>query len=102
MAGFLDLWLDITVSLHTSQCQLAQPLLEARGVGNIVFISAVDGVLALPEVSIYSSPKGVDTSVCNRLVTNGGSAMEIVADEGPCPAAPAQQAFRVPSTLAAL
>lgn len=40
-------------------CQLSQPLLKASGTGNIVFISSVAGVVALPMLSVYASSKGV-------------------------------------------
>lgn len=39
-------------------CQLAHPLLKASGNGNIVFISSVAGVVAIPFCSIYASTKG--------------------------------------------
>lgn len=38
--------------------QLAYPLLKASGNGNIIFISSVTGVIAVPLCSIYASTKG--------------------------------------------
>lgn len=40
-------------------CQLAHPLLKASGNGNIVFISSVAGIVALPMLSVYSATKGM-------------------------------------------
>lgn len=40
-------------------CQLGQPLLKALGAGNILFISSVSTVVALPRFSIYSPSKGL-------------------------------------------
>ncbi|KAK1373692.1 tropinone reductase-like [Heracleum sosnowskyi] len=48
-------------------CQLAYPLLKASGNGNIVFISSVAGVIALPLVSIYSSSKGAINQLTKSL-----------------------------------
>ena len=39
--------------------QLGHPLLKASGSGNIVFISSVAGVLALPALSVYAAFKGM-------------------------------------------
>lgn len=38
--------------------QLAYPLFKASGNGNIIFISSVTGVIAVPLSSIYASTKG--------------------------------------------
>ena len=40
-------------------CQLGHPLLKASGNGNIVFISAVASLVAIPLLSLYSSTKGM-------------------------------------------
>ncbi|KAL8092261.1 tropinone reductase homolog [Apium graveolens] len=48
-------------------CQLAHPLLKASGTGNIVFISSVAGVVALPTASIYSSSKGAINQLTKNL-----------------------------------
>lgn len=40
-------------------CQLGHPFLKPSGGGNIVFISSVAGVLALPTLSIYATSKGI-------------------------------------------
>ncbi|XP_017220442.1 tropinone reductase homolog [Daucus carota subsp. sativus] len=48
-------------------CQIAQPLLKASGTGNIVFISSVAGVVALPMLSIYSSSKGAINQLTKSL-----------------------------------
>ena len=39
--------------------QLGHPLLKASGSGNIVLISSVAGVLALPAISVYAASKGL-------------------------------------------
>ncbi|XP_027927352.1 tropinone reductase homolog At5g06060-like [Vigna unguiculata] len=39
-------------------CQLAHPLHKASGYGNIVFISSIAGLKALPYISAYASSKG--------------------------------------------
>ncbi|ESW12487.1 hypothetical protein PHAVU_008G117200 [Phaseolus vulgaris] len=39
-------------------CQLAHPLLKESGSGNIVFISSIAGVQAIPLLSAYSASKG--------------------------------------------
>lgn len=51
--------LSINLEAPYHLCQLAQPLLKASGAGNIVFISSVAGLVALPSISIYASSKGV-------------------------------------------
>ncbi|KAL8102327.1 hypothetical protein AgCh_026995 [Apium graveolens] len=48
-------------------CQLSQPLLKSSGTGNIVFISSVAGVLALPLVSLYSSSEGAINQLTKNL-----------------------------------
>lgn len=48
-------------------CQLAQPLLKSSGTGNIVFISSVAGVVALPLISLYSSSKGAINQLTKNL-----------------------------------
>ncbi|KAK9195913.1 hypothetical protein WN943_004041 [Citrus x changshan-huyou] len=51
--------------------QLAHPLLKASGNGNIIFISSVAGVIALPMCSIYASSKVFCTSgAMNELTKN--------------------------------
>ena len=40
-------------------CQLGHPLLKPSGGGNIVSISSVAGVLALPTLSVYAESKGI-------------------------------------------
>jgi len=39
--------------------QLAHPLLKESGSGNIVFISSIAGVQAIPLLSAYSASKGI-------------------------------------------
>ena len=39
--------------------QLAHPLLKESGSGNIVFISSITGVKAIPLLSAYSASKGI-------------------------------------------
>ncbi|KAI3855833.1 hypothetical protein MKX03_014595 [Papaver bracteatum] len=46
---------------------LAHPLLKASGSGNIVFISSVAGVVALPFVSNYASSKGAINQVTKNF-----------------------------------
>ncbi|KAL8102323.1 tropinone reductase homolog [Apium graveolens] len=48
-------------------CQLSQPLLKSSGTGNIVFISSIAGVLALPLISLYSSSKGAINQLTKNL-----------------------------------
>lgn len=38
--------------------QLAYPLLKASGAGNVIFISSVAGMTALPGLSVYAATKG--------------------------------------------
>ncbi|XP_052299318.1 tropinone reductase homolog isoform X8 [Citrus sinensis] len=47
--------------------QLAHPLLKASGNGNIIFISSVAGVIALPMCSIYASSKGAMNQLTKNL-----------------------------------
>lgn len=39
-------------------CQLAHPLLKQSGLANIVFMSSVSGVIAVPYCSPYAATKG--------------------------------------------
>ncbi|KAL1805269.1 hypothetical protein ACET3Z_028337 [Daucus carota] len=48
-------------------CQLGQPLLKALGAGNILFISSVSTVVALPRFSIYSPSKGAINQLTRNL-----------------------------------
>ncbi|XP_030514617.1 tropinone reductase 1-like isoform X1 [Rhodamnia argentea] len=48
-------------------CQLAHPLLKASGDGNIVFISAVAGLVSLPALSMYSASKGAVNQLTKNL-----------------------------------
>ncbi|KAK3419626.1 hypothetical protein EUGRSUZ_G00287, partial [Eucalyptus grandis] len=48
-------------------CQLAHPLLKASGDGNIVFLSSIAGVVALPALSIYSASKGAINQLTKNL-----------------------------------
>ncbi|KAG6769509.1 hypothetical protein POTOM_025148 [Populus tomentosa] len=48
-------------------CQLAHPLLKASGNGNIVFISSVAGIVALPMLSVYSATKGAINQLTRNL-----------------------------------
>ncbi|XP_030514615.1 tropinone reductase 1-like isoform X3 [Rhodamnia argentea] len=48
-------------------CQLAHPLLKASGDGNIVFISSVAGLRALPALSMYSASKGAINQLTKNL-----------------------------------
>ncbi|KAH9672474.1 hypothetical protein KPL70_017740 [Citrus sinensis] len=47
--------------------QIAHPLLKASGNGNIIFISSVAGVIALPMCSIYASSKGAMNELTKNL-----------------------------------
>ena len=44
-------------------CQLAHPLMKASGHGNIVFISSIAGLKAIPVCSIYAASKGKFSSL---------------------------------------
>ncbi|KAL1805267.1 hypothetical protein ACET3Z_028335 [Daucus carota] len=59
--------LSINLEAPYHLCQLAQPLLKASGVGNIVFISSVAGLVALPSISIYASSKGAINQLTKNL-----------------------------------
>ncbi|KAK1562700.1 hypothetical protein Q3G72_015878 [Acer saccharum] len=48
-------------------CQLGHPLLKASGNGNIVFISSVASLVALPRCSLYASTKGAINQVTKNL-----------------------------------
>ncbi|GMY14493.1 tropinone reductase homolog isoform X2 [Fagus crenata] len=48
-------------------CQLAHPLLKESGAGNIVFISSVAGVIALPSISSYAASKGAINQITKNL-----------------------------------
>ncbi|KAK1568175.1 hypothetical protein Q3G72_021417 [Acer saccharum] len=48
-------------------CQLGHPLLKASGNGNIVFISAVASLVAIPLLSLYSSTKGAMNQLTKNL-----------------------------------
>ncbi|CAK7342812.1 unnamed protein product [Dovyalis caffra] len=48
-------------------CQLAHPLLKASGNGNIVFISSIAGMVALPMLSVYSATKGAINQLTRNL-----------------------------------
>lgn len=48
-------------------CLLAHPLLKASGNGNIVFISSVAGIVALPMLSVYSATKGAINQLTRNL-----------------------------------
>ncbi|KAL9426201.1 hypothetical protein AB3S75_033055 [Citrus x aurantiifolia] len=56
---------NIESAYHLSQ--LAHPLLKASGNGNIIFISSVAGVIALPMCSIYASSKGAMNQLTKNL-----------------------------------
>lgn len=58
--------------------QLAQPLLKLSGTGNIVFISSVAGVLALPLISLYSSSKGAYTCVLQFTLHVCGVVLNVI------------------------
>ncbi|KAK4767241.1 hypothetical protein SAY87_023907 [Trapa incisa] len=47
--------------------QLAHPLLKASGDGNIVFVSSVAGIMALPVISAYAASKGAINQVTKNL-----------------------------------
>ncbi|XAR50903.1 Tropinone reductase I, partial [Bertholletia excelsa] len=53
--------------------QLAHPLLKASGDGNIVFLSSVKGLIAIPSVSIYAATKGAMNQVTRNLAWEWGS-----------------------------
>nr|XP_010910872.1 tropinone reductase homolog At5g06060 [Elaeis guineensis] len=55
---------NLESAFHLSQ--LAQPLLKASGAGSIVFISAIAGVVGMPNLSIYAATKGA----LNQLTKN--------------------------------
>lgn len=57
--------INLEAPYHLSQ--LAQPLLKSSGVANIVFISSVAGVVALPLISIYASSKGAINQLTKNL-----------------------------------
>ncbi|KAK1377526.1 Tropinone reductase I [Heracleum sosnowskyi] len=57
--------LNFEAPYHLSQ--LAQPLLRESGAGNIVFISSLAAVVALPLFSIYSSSKGAINQLAKNL-----------------------------------
>lgn len=48
-------------------CQLAHPLLKESGYGNIVFISSVAGLKALPVFSVYAASKGAINQFTKNL-----------------------------------
>ncbi|KAJ4704616.1 tropinone reductase [Melia azedarach] len=48
-------------------CQFAHPLLKASGNGNIIFISSVTGIVAIPLSSIYASTKGAINQLTKNL-----------------------------------
>ncbi|TXG58663.1 hypothetical protein EZV62_016492 [Acer yangbiense] len=48
-------------------CQLGHPLLKASGNGNIVFISSVASLVAIPHLSLYSSTKGAMNQLTKNL-----------------------------------
>ncbi|XP_059647107.1 tropinone reductase homolog [Cornus florida] len=48
-------------------CQLAYPLLKESGRGNIVFISSIAGVTALPTLSMYSASKAAINQITRSL-----------------------------------
>ncbi|KAH9736090.1 Tropinone reductase [Citrus sinensis] len=52
--------------------QLAYPLLKASGNGNIIFISSVTGVIAVPLCSIYASTKGAMNQLTKNLACEWG------------------------------
>ncbi|KAM3738011.1 hypothetical protein ACB098_09G100500 [Castanea mollissima] len=47
--------------------QLAHPLLKESGAGNIVFISSIAGVIALPKLSSYAASKGAINQITKNL-----------------------------------
>lgn len=47
--------------------QLSHPLLKATGNGSIVFISSIAGLLAVPQLSLYSGSKGAINQVTRSL-----------------------------------
>jgi len=49
-------------------CQLAHPLLKESGSGNIVFISSIAGVQAIPLLSAYSASKGIYIVICFHVI----------------------------------
>ncbi|OWM67188.1 hypothetical protein CDL15_Pgr000640 [Punica granatum] len=53
-------------------CQLAHPLLKSAGDGNIVFVSSIAGVMALPSISIYAATKGAINQVTKNLACEWG------------------------------
>ncbi|XP_038904663.1 tropinone reductase homolog [Benincasa hispida] len=55
---------NFEASFHSSQ--LAYPLLKASGNGNIVFISSVSGLMALP----YSTPYAASKAAINQMTKN--------------------------------
>ncbi|KAI5682501.1 hypothetical protein M9H77_03729 [Catharanthus roseus] len=47
--------------------QLAYPLLKASGAGNVIFISSVAGMTALPGLSVYAATKGAINQLTKNL-----------------------------------
>ncbi|KAL2481586.1 Tropinone reductase-like protein [Abeliophyllum distichum] len=48
-------------------CQLAHPFLKESGSGNIVIISSVGGLMAVPSASMYAASKGAMNQVTKNL-----------------------------------
>ncbi|KAL7234098.1 hypothetical protein ACSBR1_017654 [Camellia fascicularis] len=48
-------------------CQLAHPLLEAPGVGSVVFTSSVSGFVSLKSMSVHGATKGVINQLTRNL-----------------------------------
>ncbi|KAH7514488.1 hypothetical protein FEM48_Zijuj11G0094800 [Ziziphus jujuba var. spinosa] len=56
---------NVECPYHLSQ--LLHPLLKASGAGNIVFVSSISGVIALPKASIYAASKGAINQLTKNL-----------------------------------
>ncbi|XP_061360921.1 tropinone reductase homolog isoform X2 [Gastrolobium bilobum] len=48
-------------------CQLAYPLLKASGYGNIVLVSSIAGLKAIPLLSVYAASKGAMNQLTKNL-----------------------------------
>ncbi|PHU20136.1 Tropinone reductase -like protein [Capsicum chinense] len=53
-------------------CQLAYPFLKASGKANIVFISSISGIMAIPFVSLYAATKGAINQLTKNLACEWG------------------------------
>ncbi|CAK9166381.1 unnamed protein product, partial [Ilex paraguariensis] len=59
--------MDTNVEAPYHLSQLAYPMLKASGLGNIIFISSIAGVTALPAISVYAASKGAINQLTKNL-----------------------------------